>query len=113
MAENKWKTKTVREDLQLQTDDRVERVLSLVRSYRRLRLRMISSELKMNQFTVPQIITQDLDMRNVCAKIVPKNLTTGQETNRRNVFLDLLDRHERDPEFFSRVIAGDESWILE
>ena len=27
--------------------------------------------------------------------------------------LDLLDRLEREPEFFSRVITGDESWILE
>jgi len=27
--------------------------------------------------------------------------------------LDLLDRLEREPEFFSRVIIGDESWILE
>jgi len=27
--------------------------------------------------------------------------------------LDLLDRLERDPKFFSRVITGDESWILE
>ena len=27
--------------------------------------------------------------------------------------LDLLDCLEREPEFFSRVITGDESWILE
>jgi len=27
--------------------------------------------------------------------------------------LDLLDRLEREPEFFSRIITGDESWILE
>ena len=27
--------------------------------------------------------------------------------------LDLLDRFEREPDFFNRVITGDESWILE
>ena len=27
--------------------------------------------------------------------------------------LDLLDRLQREPEFFSRVITGDETWILE
>ena len=37
------------------TDDRVERVRSLVRSYRRLTLRMTSSELNLNRFTVHQI----------------------------------------------------------
>jgi len=52
-------------------------------------------------------------MRKVCAKMVPKNLTTEQKANRRDACLDLLDRLEREPEFFSRVITGDESWILE
>ena len=94
------------------TDDNVERVRSLVRSDRRLTLRMISSELNLNRFTVHQILTQDLDMRKVCAKMVPKNLTTEQKANRRDVCLDLLDLLEREPEF-SRVITGYESWILE
>ena len=52
-------------------------------------------------------------MRKVCAKMVPKNLTTEQKANPRDVFLDLLDYFEREPEFFSRVITVDESWILE
>jgi len=52
------------------TDDNVERVRSLVRSDHQLTLRMISSELNLNQFTVHQILTQDLDMRKVCAKMV-------------------------------------------
>jgi len=52
-------------------------------------------------------------MRKVCAKMVPKNLTTEQKANRRDVCLDILDRLEREPEFFSCVITGDESWILE
>jgi len=95
------------------TDDNVERVRSLVRSDRRLILRMISSELNLNRFTVHQILTQDLDMRKVCAKMVPKNLTTEQKANRRDVFVDILDRLERKSEFFSRVITVDESWILE
>jgi len=93
-------------------DDYVERVRSLVRSDRRLTLRLISSELNLNQFTVHQMLTQDLGMRKLCAKMVPKNLTTEQKANRRDVCLDLLDRFEREPDFFSRIIIGDESWIL-
>ena len=91
----------------------MERVRSLVRSDRRLTLRMISSELNLNWFTVHQILTQDLDMRKLCARMVPKNLTTVQKVNRRDVCLDLLYRLEREPVFFSRVITGDELWILE
>jgi len=91
----------------------VERVRSLVRSDCRVMLGMISSELNLNRFTIHQILTQDLDMRKVCAKMVPKNLTTEQKANQRDVCLDLLDRLERESEFFSHVITGDESWILE
>jgi len=95
------------------TDDNVERVRSLVRSDRQLTLRMISSELSLNRFTVHQTLTQDLEMRKVWAKMVPKNLTTEQKANQRDVCLDLLDLLEREPEFFSRVITGEESWISE
>ena len=42
-------------------DDNVERV----RSDRRVTLRMISSELNFNWFTVHQILTQDLGKRSV------------------------------------------------
>ena len=44
-------------------------------------------------------------MRKVCTKMLPKNLMTEQKAN--------LDHLEREPEFFSRIITGDESWILE
>ena len=94
------------------TDDNVERVRSLVRSDRRLTLRMISSELNLNRFTVHEILTQDLGMRKMCAMMVPENLTTEQKANRRDVCLDILDNFDSEPEFFSRIITGDESWIL-
>jgi len=58
---------------------------SLMRSDRRLTLRMINNELNLNRCTVHQILTQDLDMRKVCAEMVPKNLTTEQKANRRDV----------------------------
>ena len=95
------------------TDDNVERMRSLVRSDRRLTLRMVSSEFHLNRFTVQQILTEDWDMRKVCPKMIPKNLTTEQKASRRDLCLDLLVRLEREPEFFSRVITGDESLILE
>ena len=52
-------------------------------------------------------------MRKVCAKMVKKNLMTEQKANPRDVCLDLLGHLEREPEFFSHVITGDESGILE
>jgi len=45
--------------------------------------------------------------------MVPKNLTTEQKANWRDVCRDLLDCFETGPELFSRAITGDESWILD
>ena len=42
-----------------------------------------------------------------------KETQSEQKANRRDVCVDILDRLERELEFFCRVITGDESWILE
>ena len=62
-------------------DNKVEKVRALVQSDVRLTMRMIASELNLNHTTVHQILTQELTMRILCAKIVPKNLTIEQKDN--------------------------------
>ncbi|GFV73951.1 protein GVQW3 [Trichonephila clavipes] len=55
--------------------ENVVRVRDLVRSDRRLTVRMIGKELNMNHTTVHQILTNELKMRKICAKMVSKNLS--------------------------------------
>jgi len=74
---------------------------------------MIASELNLNHNMVHQILTQELAMRKVCAKIVPKNLTIEQKDNRKDMCLHLLERIQSDRNFLENVITGDESWIFE
>ena len=74
---------------------------------------MIASVLNFNHTMVHQILTQELAMRKVCAKIVPKNLTLEQKDNRKDVCLHLLERIQSDSNFLKNVITGDESWIFE
>ena len=64
------------------TNENVERVREKVRSDRRLTVRMIADELSMNSERVWRIITEDLGMRKVCAKMVPRLLNDGQKENR-------------------------------
>jgi len=45
--------------------------------------------------------------------MVSKNFSTERKTNRKDVCIDLLDLLGRELEVFSRIITGDESWILE
>ncbi|GFT25551.1 HTH_48 domain-containing protein [Trichonephila clavipes] len=55
--------------------ENVVRVQDLVRSDRRLTVRIIGEKLNLNHTTVHQILTNELKMRNICAKMVPKNLS--------------------------------------
>ncbi|GFV37235.1 protein GVQW3 [Trichonephila clavipes] len=57
------------------TAENVVRVRDLVRSDRRLTVRMIGEELNLNHTTIHQILTNELKMRKICAKMVPKNLS--------------------------------------
>ena len=95
------------------TNENVERVREKVRSDRHLTVRMIADELSMNSERVWRIITEDLGMRKVCAKMVPRLLNDGQKENRVQVCQDILKQLEITPDLLSRVVTGDESWIFE
>ena len=75
-AENTLKMNHAQGGLQLQKPKKTSNVWDLVRSDHRLTIRMMSDQLNLSSFTVHQILTEDLHMRKVCAKMVPKNLTT-------------------------------------
>jgi len=91
-----WKTNFVLEEIVRQkTRENVTKVRALVRSDRRLTVRMIGCELCLNHQNVHDILTEKLGMRKICAKLVQKrNLTKEQKENRRNVYLNLLGRIE-------------------
>jgi len=95
------------------TENNMEKVRAFVWSDRRLTVRMITCELNLNHTTVHQILTQELAMRKLCARIVPKNLTIEQKENRKDVCLHLLERIQSDRNFLKNGITGDETWIFE
>jgi len=78
-----------------------------VRSDRRLSVRVIqvAEELNMNREIVRQIVKEDLGMRKISAKMVPRILIHDQKQRRLHISSDLL----RNAEMFDRVIAGDET----
>ncbi|UYV68186.1 hypothetical protein LAZ67_5003296 [Cordylochernes scorpioides] len=75
------------------TDEDVDRVLEVLRTDRRLSIQKIADTLHMSTFVVHGIVTEDLQMRKVCAKIV-----------------DLI---QNEPDFLNSVVTGDESWMFE
>ena len=57
------------------TSDNTTRVWELVRSDRRLTVKMIADEVNVNREAVRRILTEELGMGKICAKMVPRNLT--------------------------------------
>jgi len=91
------------------TGANVDRVRTLVRSDRSLGVRVIAEGLNMNRETVRQIAKEDLGMRKISAKMVPRILTHDQKQRRLHILSDLL----RNAEMFDRVITGDETWCFQ
>ena len=90
---------------QAELNENVEHVREKVRSDRRLTVRMIADELSMNSERVWRIIIEDLGMRKVCAKMVPRLLNDGQKENRVQVCQDILKQLEITPDLLSRVVT--------
>ncbi|GFX00422.1 protein GVQW3 [Trichonephila clavipes] len=94
------------------TDENVEKVASLIRSDRRLSIRAIAETVNIDKECVRQILHDNLNMRKVCAKMVPKILTFEQQATRKNVCIDILDAIKNDPNLLEKVITCDESWFF-
>ena len=95
------------------TDENVERVRQKMRSDRRLTVRMIADEQAINSEKVWRIITEDLRMRKICAKMVPRLMNREQKEWRVQVCQDILEQLETEPNLLKRVVIGHESWIFE
>ena len=89
------------------TIENIDRVREKVRIDRRFTVRMIADELSMNSERVWRIITEDVGMRKVCAKMAPRLLNDGQKKNRVQVCQDILKQLETEPDLLSRVVTGD------
>ena len=87
-------------------------VKAVLDSDRRLSVRLIADQVGLPKFIVHEIIMTELQMREVCAKLVPKVLTDEQKENRALIFRELLDHVRGGPDFLEQVITGDETWIL-
>jgi DNA-directed RNA polymerase sigma subunit (sigma70/sigma32) len=58
---------------------KIAEVRQIVLEYRQLTVRSIAEQANINRETVRKILTEDLDMRKVCAKMVPKELPEEQK----------------------------------
>jgi hypothetical protein len=97
----------------LKPEENVEKICEFVRKFRRLSIRMIAEMVNMNKETLRQIFLDKLNMRNACAKSVPKDLTQEQKDNRKNSCSDIMERITEQLDVLENVITCDETWIFQ
>jgi len=57
---------------------------------------VIADKLNMNRETVRLILIEELGLRKICAKMVPRNLIEEQQDARLSICADLLEQVEAD-----------------
>jgi hypothetical protein len=65
---------------------------------------MIAKMVNMDKEIVRHILHDQLNMRNICAKMVPKYLTQEQKDNRKNICSDFMEWITEQPDLLENII---------
>ena len=71
----------------------------------------IGTEVGISTGSVCTILTEDLNLRRVSAKFVPKLLTEQQKEQWKEIAEDMLGIANHDPEFIKTIITSDKTWV--
>ncbi|UYV65531.1 hypothetical protein LAZ67_3004610 [Cordylochernes scorpioides] len=93
------------------TDEKINEVEKMILANRRITVREVSEDLNISISSCHSIFINDLGMRRVAAKFVPKLLNCDQKQHRMNIANEMLDSVRDDPNLLQRVITGDEAWV--
>jgi len=93
------------------TDDNNKKVRDVIRKDRRLGVRAVAEEVNLDRESVRRILREELNMRKVCAKMVPKLLSDEHKERGRNC-LDLPQSIENEPDLLNSIITCDETWVF-
>ena len=94
------------------TPEKVSKVHDIVMHDRRVTERYIASSVGISQERVHSILIEDLGMRKLSARWVPKLLTVDQKHTRLIMSRANLNLYETDPDnFLARFVTMDETWV--
>ncbi|UYV74621.1 hypothetical protein LAZ67_12000310 [Cordylochernes scorpioides] len=93
------------------TDEKINEVEKMILANRRITVREVAEDLNISIGSCHSIFINDLGMRRVAAKFVPKLLNCDQKQHRMNIANEMFDSVRDDPNLLQRVITGDEAWV--
>jgi len=59
-----------------------------------------------------KIVVEDLRKREICSSFVQQSLTPEQKARRIAACRDLIATADSDPDFFKKIVTGDETWCF-
>lgn len=94
------------------TDEMCQAVERIVLENRRVKITDIAERIDISVGSVEKIIHENLGMRKVSSRWVPRLLTPDMKHRRVECCQELLTRFEHDfDDFKRRVVTGDETWL--
>ncbi|UYV77389.1 hypothetical protein LAZ67_15000823 [Cordylochernes scorpioides] len=90
---------------------KINKVEKIILANRRITVREVAEDLNISIGSCHSIFINDLGMRRVAAKFVPKLLNCDQKQHRMNIANEMLDSVRDDLNLLQRVITGDEAWV--
>ncbi|UYV73920.1 hypothetical protein LAZ67_11001446 [Cordylochernes scorpioides] len=90
---------------------KINEVEKMILANRRITVREVAEDLNISIGSCHSIFINDLGMRRVAAKFVPKLLNCDQKQHRLNIANEMLDSVRDDPNLLQSVITGDEAWV--
>ena len=89
----------------------IDKVCSAMLDNQRIRTRELSDRLGLSHGLVQSILTEDLGIKCISVKFVPKMLTDKQKETHLAAARDLLQCVGQDANYMKTLITGDESWV--
>ncbi|PNF42588.1 hypothetical protein B7P43_G03094, partial [Cryptotermes secundus] len=90
------------------TSENIAKVRDLILQDRRLTIQDLCNTLGLSYGTCQRILSEELNMRRIAAKFVPRLLQNEQKQHRLEVCRELQQQLQEDPNFLSKVVTGDE-----
>jgi len=90
----------------------IAKIRTIVLNNRRMTVREIADDCGISVGSCDAILTEDLHMKRVCAKFVPRLLTDDQREQRQKIARDLFERYCEDVHFLKDSVTGDKSCVF-
>ena len=95
------------------TPEMIAKVHEVILEDRRRTIHDVCNHVGLSCGSCQRILAYELNMRRIAAKFVPRLLNNDQRDHQVQVCTTLQEAVRHDPNFLSRVITGDESWVYD